>query len=546
MEAALFRDGYWTGEIRQRRADGTPIIAESRLQVVRGDDGEPTAVFGVHSDVTEQKRLNDERTRAQRLESLGTLAGGIAHDLNNVLTPILMTVQLLAADETDERRRELLAATDAAAHRGAAMIRKVLSFARGSGGKRDLVDAGRLLRELRVLCRETLPRTIRLEVVVADDPPAVLGDETELFQVLVNLVTNARDAMPEGGRLTIRADAVQDGLRFEVADTGCGVDDATRAAMFEPFFTTKDSGTGLGLPTSAAIVKAHGGDLEVRSRPGEGTSIAFVLPAAPEELVSEAPEPRPAEPQPGDGRSVLVVDDEATIRDLVAHTLRQAGYRVATAEGAEALDLLADPSRHWDVVVTDVMMPEVSGDGLARLVAAGRPGAAVVLMSGMDPGPGSRAAVEAGAAYFLPKPFTPPSLLTAVDRALAAAGPRDDRRGSEDEPAADRVAADGMAEGILTDVVGPALARAVEALSDSLAAADRLAVADELATTAQEAQRRLGASARDPRVHRIIGAASSAAMALGLTEADVPTADIVGRLREGLAELAELTGSAKG
>ncbi|MDN4613285.1 PAS domain S-box protein [Leifsonia sp. F6_8S_P_1B] len=541
MDAALFRDGYWTGEIRQRRADGTPMLAESRLQVVRGDDGEPTAVFGVHSDVTDQKRLDNERARAQRLESLGTLAGGIAHDLNNVLTPILMTVQLLAADETDERRRELLAAMDAAAHRGAAMIRKVLSFARGSGGKRGRVDAGRLLRELQALGRETLPRTIELEVVVPEDPPAVLADETELFQVLVNLATNARDAMPDGGRLTIRADPVADGLRFEVSDTGCGVDDATRAAMFEPFFTTKESGTGLGLPTSAAIVKAHGGDLEVRSRPGEGTAISFVLPAAPADAVVEAPEPHPVEPQPGAGRSVLVVDDEATIRDLVAHTLRQAGYRVATAEGAEALGLLADPAQHVDVVVTDVMMPEVSGDGLARLVAAGRPGAAVVLMSGMDPGPGARAAVEAGAALFLPKPFTPSMLLAAVDRALAQSvtGPQAVVAQDLDVQDVEAEAAPVAAAAVLIDVVAPVLRRAIVALeapvADDVAIA---ALAAELAATAEEAQRRLGAAARDPRIHGIVGAAASAAMALALAEAGVPREDVTARLREGLADLA--------
>jgi CheY-like chemotaxis protein len=401
----------------------------------------------------------------------------------------------------------------------------------------------------------------------------VLGDETELFQVLVNLVTNARDAMPDGGRLTIRADAVEDALRFEVSDTGCGVDDATRVAMFEPFFTTKDSGTGLGLPTSAAIVKAHGGDLEVRSRPGEGTSIAFVLPAAPAWPGGETPEPGPVEPQPGAGRSVLVVDDEATIRELVAHTLRQAGYRVSAAAGAEALDLLADPARHWDVVVTDVMMPEVSGDGLARLVAAGRPGAAVVLMSGMHPGPGSRAAVAAGAA-FLPKPFTPSGLLAAMDRALAVAAPQPDAGASGGGAAAgasQRVAgtvpdapeppALEPAETVLAEVIAPALARAVDALTgdrdggsdgargdrdgrDGGSADDaaRTALADDLSAAAEEAQRRLGPAAGDPRVHRIVGSAASAAMALALTDAAVPTADIVDRLREGLADLAGIAG----
>ncbi|MFP3467014.1 PAS domain S-box protein [Leifsonia sp. SIMBA_070] len=413
--AALLRDGYWVGELRQRRADGSVLVADCRWQLSRGADGQVT-VFAVNSDITQHRREQEQRIRTQRLESLGTLAGGIAHDLNNVLTPILMSVQLLRQDETDPRRRDMLDALDAAAQRGAAMIRQVLSFARGSQGHRAPVDVVALLRELSRFCRETLPAAIDLRVESPERLPAVSGDDTELFQVLVNLVTNARDAMPDGGVLTIRALESGPQVRLEVADSGCGMDEVTVGRILEPFFTTKETGTGLGLPTSAAIVKAHGGELEVRSTPGGGTTIGFGLPSVP-----AADWPRrenPPVPGTGRGRRVLVVDDEVAICELVRQTLDQRGFVTEVAQGQEALALLSQ-GRRFDAVLTDVMMPGVQGDAIARRLAAEQPQAAVVLMSGMLPGPGPRAAVERNGAHFLAKPFTPAALLATLDAALA-------------------------------------------------------------------------------------------------------------------------------
>jgi CheY-like chemotaxis protein len=359
----------------------------------------------------------ERRIRAQRLESLGTLAGGIAHDLNNVLTPILMSVQLLREDEPDPRRRDLLDALDAAAQRGAGMIRQVLSFARGSEGRRTAVDVVALLEEVGRFSREALPSSIELRVDAPARLPAVCGDDTELFQVLVNLVTNARDAMPDGGVLTIRAAEERDGVRLEVRDSGCGMDEATAGRMLEPFFTTKETGTGLGLPTSAAIVKAHGGELEVQTSVGGGTAVGFVLPPMP---VAEPDQPAEGAPQPGrgEGRRVLVVDDEAAICELVRQTLDQAGFATEVAHGAEALEVLAE-GRVFDAVVTDVMMPGVPGDEIARRVADVQPDAAVVLMSGMLPSAGAREVVERDGARFLAKPFTPSALLAALNAALA-------------------------------------------------------------------------------------------------------------------------------
>lgn len=418
-DAELLRDGFWVGELTQKRADGTPLIADCRWQLSRGEDGQVT-VFAVNSDITEHRREQEQRIRAQRLESLGTLAGGIAHDLNNVLTPILMSVQLLRQDETDPRRRDLLDALDAAAQRGAGMIRQVLSFARGSHGRRAPVDVVALLWELARFCRETLPPAIELRVESPDRLPPVSGDDTELFQVLVNLVTNARDAMPDGGVLTIRAFERDGGVRVEVRDSGSGMDDATAGRILEPFFTTKETGTGLGLPTSAAIVKAHGGELEVETAPGAGTTIGFALPSVAAADAWPRPEEAPAA-GPGRGRRVLVVDDEAAICELVRQTLDQRGFVTEVAQGREALELLTQ-GRRFDAVLTDVMMPGVAGDAIARRLAAEQPHAAVVLMSGMLLGPGARAAVERDGAHFLSKPFTPAALLATLDAALASAG----------------------------------------------------------------------------------------------------------------------------
>ncbi|MGO4301687.1 PAS domain-containing hybrid sensor histidine kinase/response regulator [Leifsonia sp. RAF41] len=414
--AALLRDGFWVGELRQRRADGSLIVADCRWQLSRGEDGQVT-VFAVNSDITEQRLEQERRIRAQRLESLGTLAGGIAHDLNNVLTPILMSVQLLRQDEQDARKRDMLDALDAAAQRGAAMIRQVLSFARGSQGRRGPVDVVALLGEVGRFCAETLPKSIDLRVECPASLPSVSGDETELFQVLVNLVTNARDAMPDGGVLTISASERDGVIRLAVGDTGCGMDEATTAHILEPFFTTKESGTGLGLPTSAAIVKAHGGELDIQTTVGAGTTIGFDVPAV---TVADAWTHREEAPVPGPGRGrrVLVVDDEAAICELVRQTLDQRGFVTEVAQGREALELLTQ-GRRFDAVLTDVMMPGVQGDAIARRLAAEQPHAAVVLMSGMLPGPGPRAAVERNGAHFLAKPFTPATLLATLDAALA-------------------------------------------------------------------------------------------------------------------------------
>ncbi|MEN0085220.1 MAG: PAS domain S-box protein [Leifsonia sp.] len=532
---ALLRDGFWVGELRQRRADGSVLIADCRWQLTRGEDGQ-VSVFAVNSDITEHRRQEEQRIRAQRMESLGTLAGGIAHDLNNVLTPILMAVQHLRDDEPDPRRRATLDAVESAAERGAGMIRQVLSFARGAEVQHSAVDLAGLLREVGRFCGETLPRSIELVVDAPACLPAVSGDETELFQVLVNLATNARDAMPDGGRLAIAAAAGDGTVRVEVRDTGAGMDAATAGRILEPFFTTKESGTGLGLATSAAIVKAHGGELRVDTAPGGGTAVSFALPAIedvapPPAAPAQGPTTGPAGivPRPGGGRRVLVVDDEPAIGELVRQTLDRSGFVTEVAHGRDALELI-EGGRRFDAVLTDVMMPGVSGDAIARLLAAEHPETAVVLMSGMLPGPGTREAVERDGARFLAKPFTPAALLATLEAAFAGLGTDD---------AATPADAVADPDAVLEELVAPALREAAAALSAHAPTpeeGERLAAL--LSTAAERAQRALGDRAADPRIHRIVGAAASGAMALTLGGGTVSPADIVQRLEEGLGIMA--------
>lgn len=434
--AIVAREGYWSGELRQRRRDGSVLIAECRWQLVRDDDGTAASIFAVNTDVTETRREQEQRIRAQRMESLGTLAGGIAHDLNNVLTPILMSVQLLRDGEDDDARRELLDTMDAGVKRGADMIRQVLSFARGIEGERALIEIGELLGEVIGFCRDTLPKSVTATAAIEGRPWTVVGDRTQLMQVLVNLVTNARDAMPEGGAISIRARNVELDERYravthvappgryvaiDVEDDGHGMSAETLSKIFEPFFTTKPQGfgTGLGLPTSMAIVRSHGGYIQAYSEPDNGTRFQLHLPAA----VVGGAEPSPEEPVAaiarGRGERVLVVDDEAAIRQVVRQTLAENGYEaVVAANGREAIEIVEEGRDAIDLVLTDMMMPVMDGTATALYLMEHHPGIVVVAASGLNAHGGVAHVDTAGVSHFLAKPFTTEALLTTLREAL--------------------------------------------------------------------------------------------------------------------------------
>jgi two-component system cell cycle sensor histidine kinase/response regulator CckA len=428
--AEVLRKGHWTGDLMQQTRDGRVIEVDARWQLLRDGTGQPRAIFAVESDITGHRRAEEERYRTQRMESLGTLAGGMAHDLNNVLTPILMAAELLRDDEPDPGRRELVASIETAARRGADLIGRVLSFAKGEQGQRRVLAVETLLEDLGAFCREAMPKTINVDLQAARPLPPIRGDRTQLMQVLVNLVTNARDAMPDGGELTVRAgvrhsapsaEAADDTtlIILSVEDSGVGMEQAIAARVFEPFFSTKGpgQGTGLGLSTSASIVKDHGGSLEVFSLPGRGSRFDILLPATTEEHEVAPPHARQPEVPRGNGELVLVADDEAGVRDAVRRALTAAGYRTAEAEnGAVALVLAEDPE--VAVVLVDMTMPVLGGAAVIDRLRMTRPQLPIIAMSGFDAEGIGVSLGRVGAVGFLAKPFSTPDLVAAVGERL--------------------------------------------------------------------------------------------------------------------------------
>ncbi|HVY71807.1 MAG TPA: PAS domain S-box protein, partial [Verrucomicrobiae bacterium] len=283
----LLEQGEWGGELQKLTRTGRHLVIESRWTLMRDENGAPKSVLAIGTDMTDRKKLEAQFLRAQRMESIGTLAGGIAHDLNNVLSPIIMSIDFLAEREQEPAHLEVLASLRRSAQRGADMVRQVLSFARGVEGQRLVVQPRHLIREVAKIIQETFPKNITLHASISEQLWTVRGDPTQLHQVLLNLALNARDAMPGGGGLTLTAaNIVLDGnyvamnaqakpgphVVLEVADTGGGIAPEHQEKIFEPFFTTKEigKGTGLGLSTALAIVKSHGGFVNFYSEPGKG------------------------------------------------------------------------------------------------------------------------------------------------------------------------------------------------------------------------------------------------------------------------------------
>ncbi len=444
MEATL-RAGYWAGELHESTRDGRTIIVDSRWQLLQDDADAPNGVLSLGTDVTQWRQVEQERTRARRLESLGTLAGGIAHDLNNVLTPILMAVQLLEQGERDESRRELLATMETAARRGADMVAQVLAFARGVDGRRERIRIAPLLSELGASARDLLPSSVVLELSAGEADVATVGDSTQLLQVLTNLITNARDAMPGGGTIAVAtrvqpslAGAADAGLFelpgaavvIDVEDTGSGMPEETVEKIFEPFFTTKPlgRGTGLGLATSLSIVRSHGGSMRVTSEPGRGTRVRVTLPLAEELPAPSAPAPVEDAAGPlGRGELVLVVDDDASIRTAAMQTLQAHGYRaVAAADGREAIGIVEGGDQAVDIVLTDMMMPVMDGAATSAYLEEHHPRIPVVASSGLAARTGDEEVPGMGVAAFLPKPYSTAALLTVLRSALDRASARGD------------------------------------------------------------------------------------------------------------------------
>lgn len=390
----------------------------------------------VLDDITETQRLGEQLMRAQRMESIGTLASGIAHDLNNVLAPIVMSLGMLTDMVRDPAAQEMIATMQLAANRGADIVRQVLTFARGLGGERVQIQPRHMVQEIARIARETFPRSIDVHCDFARDLATILGDPTQVQQVLMNLCVNARDAMPRGGQLFIHAanteivpeDAMprprESGgqfVVFTVRDTGIGMTPAVRERIFDPFFTTKavGQGTGLGLAVTLGIVERHGGAISLTSEPGAGTTFQVFMPAAQAGDEGEQ-QPRPEARLPrGRGETILVVDDEPSVRTAMAGMLTKAGFApVVARDGGEALLRLAECHGPVSLLVTDLMMPGMDGLELIPRIRQARPGIPIIAMTGLGDDDVRTSARALGVDRILAKPFSNAALLWTVSELI--------------------------------------------------------------------------------------------------------------------------------
>ncbi|MBI5688808.1 MAG: PAS domain S-box protein [Verrucomicrobia bacterium] len=443
-DPAVYRDLWtaitsgreWRGELHNRKKNGELFWEFASISPIFDDVGRITHFLAVKEDITAVKLREAQQLRAQRLESLGALASGVAHDLNNVLTPVMVGVEALALDGVTAAQAETLQMIQDAARRGAGIVRQLLLFGRGSDAPKVEMSLHEVFYEFGQMLHETFPRNLTIAVSAAEDLWPVKGDATQLHQVLLNLCVNARDAMPDGGALTVTAENLNLDEGFieqfrgarsgphvvvRVIDSGCGIDAENLTKVFDPFYTTKPvgHGTGLGLPTVLGIVKGHGGFVDLRSRPGFGTEFAIYLPALPQAGPAPA---KPAAPRllRGEGECLLLVDDEPAVRLLLQQVLTRENYEVLTAgDGAEGIALFAQNASRIRAVVTDLMMPVMDGVQMIRGLRRMAPEVPLIALSGLH-GQGVELQKEGYRRLrLLAKPFATERLLALLRDVLA-------------------------------------------------------------------------------------------------------------------------------
>jgi len=427
--------GSWQGELHQITKSGKQIIVSSRWTLVRDQAEQPTSILTVNTDITANKQLEAQFLRAQRLESIGTLASGISHDLNNVLTPILLSAQLLQMLHKDQQSQRLLQLQQTNVKRGAALVKQVLAFARGVEGERTILQPRHLISEIQQIVKQIFPKSIELYTDISPELWTVFGDATQLHQVLMNLVVNAQDAMPNGGTLTLVAEnlvidqnyaqmnldaQVGSYVVITVSDTRTGISPKISPQIFEPFFTTKEigKGTGLGLSTVMGIIKSHGGFINVYSEVSKGTQFKVYLPVVSGIHLQQAED---IELPIGHQEMILVVDDEPAIVEITKTALKTHNYKVFTAnDGIEALALYAEHQDEISLVLTDMTMPSMDGSTTIRTLQKLNPQLKIIAVSGLASNEQVASEAGIGVKAFLSKPYTARELLNTINGVLSA------------------------------------------------------------------------------------------------------------------------------
>lgn len=435
IKSAVWEHGEWMGEIRWPNRAGNLLRIQRRANLLLKADGNPRGVLLVDTDVTDARRIEEQLLRAQRLDSLGSLAGGVAHDLNNVFTPIMMSINMLGMLAMEDQDREMIQLLSDSTHRGADIVQQLLLFSRGSDSLRTEVNLALVVRQLQRMIEGTFPKNIVLSIQTPADLWTVHGDQTQLHQVLLNLCVNARDAMPQGGRLEVVAQNIQVDAAFasrqlearpgphvflRVIDTGTGVPLEIIEKIFDPFFTTKPlgQGTGLGLSTTLGIVRSHGGFITVKSLPGTGSEFGVYLPAL---MAASRPKNDSARRDAfrGQGELVLVADDEPNIRTMIERALRNDGYEtVCVGNGSEAVDFVSSRAMAVKLLITDMMMPTMDGMLAVRAIRQMHPRLPVVAITGAQGRRGELDQLPPPQVRHLAKPFSIDALLAIAREAI--------------------------------------------------------------------------------------------------------------------------------
>jgi two-component system cell cycle sensor histidine kinase/response regulator CckA len=436
-EATL--QGTWSGEVINVAKDGREFTFELTTSVVRNERGEPVAAVGVSRDVTQQKQIEQQLLQAQKLESIGTLAGGVAHDFNNLLTGVIGYADLLMNSlPSGSREHGHARQIKKSAERAAELTRQLLAFGRKPGVEKHTFSLAKIVTEVQKLLERTLPKNIEVRFERGRSAGRVQGDPTQIEQAIMNICINARDAMPNGGVLTLELDEqyldatkcatmppLQPGphIRLAVRDTGFGMTEDVRQRIFEPFFTTKGvgEGSGLGMTMVYGIIQTHKGSITVDSAPRQGTAITIYLPAAP----AEAAPPTPRAERVGGPQTILVAEDEEIPREFMTEILQMEGYNVlAAANGLEALELYKQNADLVSLVITDIVMPKMGGDALVGELLLLNPNQKILVVTGYAAGDTADKIRAAGVRHFIQKPFTSQVLLHHVRETLGAKAKR--------------------------------------------------------------------------------------------------------------------------